>query len=217
MILHKLMALHRKGQTEQLYRLAARDAIRWMHAMRIQKPNTAMDVGCGHGYFGDELRKAGYPRVIYADRQNELKTEVKRPFFYIDLDASVWDWPRFDLVVCSNVLEHLKRPEYFLANVHRLINDWGFLYLSWTPWLSPFGGHEWSPWHYLGSWLGHMPGVNLFPTYIGRTLRLLKQNTNLKLHAMAPRYYTELWPLAHIPVFREFLTWNCALLLQKIP
>jgi hypothetical protein len=32
---------------------------------------------------------------------------------------------------------------------------------------------------------------------------------------MAPRYYTELSFLMHIPVLREFLAWNCAMLIGR--
>jgi hypothetical protein len=61
----------------------------------------------------------------------------------------------------------------------------------------------------------HNPFENLFPTYIGRTLKVISRNTNLKLLAMAPRYYTEFAVLMRIPGLREFLAWNCALLIGR--
>jgi SAM-dependent methyltransferase len=134
---------------------------------------------------------------------------------------------RSDLVICSNVYEHLSKPVQFLKSAQRLLTDKGFFYLSWTNWLSPWGGHEFSPFHYLGSTRGHLiyekltgrsrlhtPFVNLFPTYIGQTLRILKAQTEFRLVAIAPRYYPEFSFITRIPGLRELFTWNCAILMQ---
>lgn len=59
----------------------------------------------------------------------------------------------------------------------------------------------------------HTPGQNLFYTSIGRTLKTLRANPALRIERLAPRYYPELAFLVHLPVIREFLTWNCAMLL----
>ncbi len=102
------------------------------------------------------------------------------------------------------------------------------MYLSWTNWLSPWGGHEFSPFHYLGARRGHLwfdritaqkrkhtPHENLFPTHIGRTLSLLADQPNLRVLRVVPRYYPELAFITKIPGLREFLTWNIAVLLQR--
>ena len=61
------------------------------------------------------------------------------------------------------------------------------------------------------------PFVNLYPTYIGRFLKLVRAQRSLRIIQMAPRYYPEFAFLLHIPILREFLAWNCATLLQKRP
>jgi hypothetical protein len=110
--------------------------------------------------------------------------------------------------------------------------DWlepaGHFYLSWTNWLSPWGGHDFSPFHYFGPHLGPRlwdrwvkrtrqldPFRNLYPTYIGSTLRVLRRHPGLRIRRVAPRYYPELAWLMRLPVLREFLAWNCAVLLQE--
>ena len=120
--------------------------------------------------------------------------------------------------MCSNVLEHLAEPDHLLRHLDQLLNPGGVFYLSWTNWLSPWGGHEFSPWHYLGKRSGpiHTVGKNLFKTYIGEVLHILRAEKNLKVRRMAPRYYNEFAFLMHIPVAREFLTWNCALQVEKV-
>lgn len=231
MILPRLLwrFAHHRDDAE-FYRLQADDAIRWLRecAVPIGTGVQALDLGCGHGVFGGLLRAAGC-EVTFADEQNFLLPEHRSaPFTAINLDTQPLDsLGRFDLVVCSNVLEHLARPKSFLSSADKLLKPNGRLYLSWTNWLSPWGGHEFSPWHYLGTELGpaiydrlakrprfHRPGVNLFPTYIGEILAAIEEDSALKVHSMAPRYYTEFSALMRLPIVREFLAWNCALLLH---
>ena len=37
-----------------------------------------------------------------------------------------------------------------LAEMARVVRPGGLVYCSYTLWLSPWGGHETSPWHFLG-------------------------------------------------------------------
>lgn len=213
------------------YELQAVDAIRWLEAkgVRLGASTTVLDLGCGHGVFGGELIKRGC-RVTFADESNQLRPEHRAaPFLTVNLDRdSLAGLGRFELVICSNVLEHLAQPEKFLRNAEALLADGGQFYLSWTNWLSPWGGHEFSPLHYLGAKTGarlydklsrrprfHQPHVNLFPTYIGHLLRVIREDTQLELVTAAPRYYTEFPFLMAVPGLREFAAWNCALLLRR--
>ena len=50
--------------------------------------------------------------------------------------------------------------------------------------------------------------------YLGETLRWIQAQPGLRVVRAAPRYYTELAFLLKIPVLREFLAWNCALLIE---
>jgi len=230
MIIHKLIAHHlRAKDDEAFYLLQARDAISWIESKAGKLGKTALDLGCGHGIFGAELIKRGC-QVTFADEGNFLLPEIRSaPFIKINLDRDdIAVLGKYDLVVCSNVLEHLSKPESFLNAIPAALNDEGLFYLSWTNWLSPWGGHEFSPFHYLGPRTGHRffdrisstprkhtPYQNLFPTYIGQTLGWIRKQRHLQLVSAAPRYYPELQFLIKIPILREFVTWNCALLLRK--
>jgi SAM-dependent methyltransferase len=231
-IIHKLIAHHLKHRDDgYFYSLQAEDAIRWIEESRVVLgPQTrALDLGCGHGIFGAGLAQRGC-QVTYADTKNTLQGGAAGGNFrQIDIDhddlASAGE---YDLVVCSNVFEHLLKPDRFLDTAHGLLSPQGKLYLSWTNWLSPWGGHEFSPFHYLGVRRGqglydklikkhrnHSVFENLFPTYIGQTLKKLRQSRTLVVLRAAPRYYTEFSFVLRLPIAREFLAWNCALLVGR--
>lgn len=229
MILHKLLLRYfRRGPDEEFYRLQAVDTVQWLKRVGLAAPgSTALDIGCGHGVLGRELERIGVS-VSYADREN-LLLDKSKSFHFIDLDeGSYTSLPPADLVLCSNVLEHLANPDLFFSNLHYLAPRGGHIYLSWTNWLSPFGGHDWAPFHYLGARLGpkifqivtrrkagHVVGRHLFKTYIGRTIRAIRSNPQLRVCRLVPRYYSEIAPLAYLPLIREFLCWNCAVLIEK--
>lgn len=232
MIIHKLAwRFIRHGDDPCFYALQARDTVEWLagEGVELSGDVSALDLGAGLGLIGEELRKRAC-RVTYADEADCLLPELDHyPVTLLNLDSDDLEaLGQYDLVICSNVLEHLSRPEHFVSIVDRIIAPGGMLYLSWTNWLSPWGGHEFSPFHYLGPRLGprvydrvmrkprkHTPYTNLFPTAIGRTLKWLEANPGLKTVRVVPRYYPELAGLVRVPIAREFLTWNCAVLLEK--
>ncbi len=234
MIIHRLIAHHLKhGDDAAFYQLQADDAIQWLTAQSIPlAPEThALDLGCGHGIFGATLMKKGC-QVTFADQSNALDPGLKEaPFHAIDLDHDPYSpLGTYDLVICSNVLEHLSDPDRFLKHCREILNPGGHLYLSWTNWLSPWGGHDFSPFHYLGPHWGpkifdaligrkriHTPFETLYPTYIGSLLRQIRALEGLDVRATVPRYYTEAAALMHLPIIREFIAWNCAMLIQRTP
>jgi 2-polyprenyl-3-methyl-5-hydroxy-6-metoxy-1,4-benzoquinol methylase len=232
MIIHKLLAQYlRHADDPDFYAFQAEDAIKWLDrcGVPLNEKTRALDLGCGHGVFGAQLMKRGC-QVSFADEDSFLLPEIsKAPFHKINLDRDdLTKLGQYDLVICSNVLEHLAKPIAFLDSVHQILAPNGKLYLSWTNWLSPWGGHEFSPFHYLGARRGHIiydkvlkrkrkhtPFVNLYPTYIGAILKHIRRSPTLRVSRAAPRYYNEFAFLVRIPVLREFVTWNCALLLDR--
>ncbi len=110
---------------------------------------TVLDVGGGPGYFARSFQAAGARYVgVELDALSDMPAETfavhgsgtSLPF----RDGSV------DLAYCSNVLEHVAEPWQVAAELVRVTRPGGTIFVSFTPWLSPWGGHETAPWHYLG-------------------------------------------------------------------
>jgi SAM-dependent methyltransferase len=234
MLIHKLLLRYfTRGDDADFFLMQAQDAVGWLERNGVA-PGTgtsALDLGCGFGLFGRELQKKGC-LVSFADLEMLLLDEVQPADFHrVDITKDdLSGLGTYDLVISSNVLEHIGRPDFFLSNVHRLLKPGGKLYLSWVNWLSPWGGHHFSLFHYLGPRRGHLvydrvvrrprahtPYVNLFPTSIAGTLKMIAANRELRIVKTVPRYYPELRCITRIPLLREFLTGNCAILIERVP
>jgi SAM-dependent methyltransferase len=232
MIIHRLIRHHlRHGGDAAFYLLQAEDAIAWLkrNGVAIGPGMTVLDLGCGSGVFGEALRQLGCS-VVFADDHNWLAAGTPAELFRrINLEKDdLGALGQYDLIICSNVIEHLADSGRLLAAFGSLLRPRGRVYLSWTNWLSLWGGHDFSPFHYLGPRLGPKvfdrlvgrprvlkPFENLFPTYIGQTLRAIRRQADLRVVRVVPRYYTEFAFLMRIPIVREFLAWNCAVLLER--
>lgn len=134
-----------------------------------------------------------------------------------------------DAVFSSNVLEHVPDPRTFLDEMVRITRPHGTIYLSFTAWYSPWGGHETAPWHYLGGHRaaqryerrhgrppGNRFGSSLFACHVGSSVRMVRAHPDVDVVAAVPRYYPD-WMrwLVAVPVLREVLTWNLLLVLRR--
>lgn len=109
------------------------------HALlvRLVPPGSrVLDVGCATGYLG-ELLAAQRCSVVGIDADHEAVAAARLSGAYlsvheIDLDDPVANLPRsaFDIVLCADVLEHLRDPEGALRRLRRLVADDGRLVVS---------------------------------------------------------------------------------------
>jgi SAM-dependent methyltransferase len=193
---------------------------------------TVLDMGCGPGFYTRVFRNAGAQVIPLDNSQEELELHGPAPEGAILGDAMevpVED-ESVDGVFSSNMIEHTPRPTAVLGEIERVLRPGGWAYLSWTNWWSPWGGHDISPYHYLGPRLGpqvyerrhgpprkNRPGEGLFPTHIGTTLRDLRRRPGIIVESVEPRYWPRLAFVAKVPLLREVATWNCVVRLRKRP
>lgn len=190
-----------------------------------------LDVGGGPGYFARAFRAAGARYTPLDADLGELSglgdpepgtvlgSGMELPF----ADAS------FDVTYSSNVLEHVSDPWRMADEMVRVTRPGGLVFLSYTLWWGPWGGHETAPWHYLGGRRaalryerkhGHRPknvfGESLFAVTAAAGLRWARGKDGVEVLALMPRYLPRWsWWILRVPLMREVLTWNLAIVLRK--
>jgi len=223
-----------KEQTDpdHFYGMLADDTVGQLGQFTDLAGARVVDVGGGPGYFSDALRAAGASVTCVDVDAGEMRgrrggmpdgavlgSALALPF----RDSSV------DICFSSNVLEHVPDPERMADEMVRVTRAGGLVYLSFTNWLSPWGGHETSPWHYLGGAraarryrrrTGRSPknhyGESLYAVSVARALRWAKRNRAVRIEAATPRYHPR-WAtwVVSVPGLREVVTWNLLLVLRK--
>ena len=134
---------------DRFYEAFADDSLRQLEGYAHVDGRTVLDVGGGPGYFARAFAAAGARYVGV-----ELEAPADLPPDSAQLRGSGTALPirtgGVDVVYCSNVLEHVREPVRLADELVRVTRPGGVVYLSYTLWWGPWGGHETSPWHYLG-------------------------------------------------------------------
>jgi len=234
----------RRKESEQSYRrfqaFQAGLIIRHLedHGVRLSG-SSLLDLGSGLGGYSQEFAARGAqvfavdltpPRSgapgLHRIRANAGAVPLR--------DASV------DLVFCASLIEHVPRPGEILGEIERVLKPGGTAYVSFPPYYSPLGGHEYAPFHYLGEkiamrlrgrrkvpdWVRNLypvrgdaesfadlfTGWGLFKMTIRKFRRLLR-TSRLACLDMSTRYL----PVSFIrwPGIGEVLTWHAQFLLRK--
>jgi SAM-dependent methyltransferase len=191
-----------------------------------------LDVGGGPGYFADAFEGAGACYVAVDADAGELRLHGRAPWprtAQADGTALPFADSSFDVSYSSNVAEHVRRPWALADEMVRVTRPGGIVFLSYTLWYGPWGGHETAPWHFLGGARaadryarrhGHRPkndfGVSMFPVSGAAGVRWARQQRECEVLAIVPRYLPR-WAgaLVQVPGVREVLCWNLAVVLRK--
>lgn len=237
--LSRSMQLFRAFRVEQsnpdrFYSLLARDSVREVSRWCGLEGAQVLDVGGGPGYFADAFAEAG---ARYAGLDPDVGELTARGGTGDNvLRASGLALPladsSLDLTYSSNVLEHVREPEVMADEMVRVTRPGGTVVLSWTPWLSPWGGHETSPWHYLGGRRAadryarrhdgrpkNDFGKTLYACSVARMVRWARDSERagcVEVVELLPRYHPR-WAawVIDVPGVREIAAWNAVLVLRR--
>ncbi|WP_405728776.1 class I SAM-dependent methyltransferase [Streptomyces sp. NBC_00028] len=234
--LRRSLALFRAFRREQAdpahcYALLARDSADQLERYGPLAGRVVVDVGGGSGHFTEEFRRRGAHAYLFEPDLAELAAQGHVPRHAVRADGYLLPLADGVADVCfsSNVLEHVADPQTFLSELIRVTRPGGLIYVSFTNWYSPWGGHETAPWHYLGARRArerycrqtgrtakHTLGENLFAVHIGPTLRQVRARDDVSVVSARSRY----WPflasaVTRVPWLREFVTWNLLLVLRR--
>jgi len=220
-----------QADPRRFYTALAEDSVGQLSRYADLAGATVLDVGGGPGFFRDAFRAAGAGYVALDADVGELSGHgdvaggtvigdgMRLPF----ADGSV------DVCYSSNVLEHVTDPWRMADELVRVTRPGGVVFLSYTLWWGPWGGHETSPWHFLGGRYargryarryGREPknryGESLFPVTAAAGLRWARRQTAAGVLGALPRYHPwwAAWVM-RVPVVREVASWNLLLVLRK--
>lgn len=214
----------------RFYDLLARDSIVALREHGPVSDRTVLDVGAGRPEFARAFNDEGARHVAL-----DLDVSMLRPAdgCCAAICARAETLPirtgSVDIAFSSNVLEHVRDPWGLCDELVRVTRPGGLVYISYTNWLSPWGGHETSPYHLVSAdWAvkryarrnGHAPknrvGDNLFPVSVAAGLRWARSSTRTEILFVGPRYYpTWARSVVRVPGLRELGTWNLLLLMRR--
>lgn len=214
---------------ERFYTDLANDTITLITRHEPLDGRLVLDVGAGSEQFGREFVTRG-ARYVAIDLEREALNPgpsngavVGRGEQIPIADGSV------DIVMANNVMEHVPTPGLLGDEMVRVVRPGGLVFISYTAWASPWGGHETSPWHWFGGHYaakryerkhGRPPknvfGESMHATTVADGLRWARHHPDAWLIEAAPRYHPD-WAdgVLSIPAFREVLTWNLMMVLRR--
>ena len=239
--------LAEQSDPDRFYTALAHDAVAQLEEHGPLAGQTVLDIGGGPGYLTAAVRARGGNCCLLEPDAAELVRRVPAghpapaghhaPAGLAAGRTAIADGYRLpvrdgsaDVCLSSNVLEHVRDPRGLVDEMVRVTRPGGLIYVSFTNWYSPWGGHEMSPWHYLGPRAaerryvrrhGRLPknryASTLFPVHIGPVLRQVRGRDDVQVIAARPRYYPR-WcrGLLLVPGLREIATWNLLLILRRI-
>jgi SAM-dependent methyltransferase len=229
----RLLRSFRAEQSDpgSFYALLGEDSVQQIARHCELAGRSVVDVGGGAGWFTEAFRAHGARCVLVEPDRDELHSRKTVPD-----GAVLGDGLRLplrdgaaDIAFSSNVLEHVPDPLRLIGEMIRVTRPGGLIYLAFTNWYSPWGGHEMSPWHYLGPAYAerryirryqrkpkHKVGASLYPVHVGRVLRAMRKRGDIEIVEARPRYYPS-WcrPLVAVPGVREVATWNLLLIMRR--
>ncbi len=222
---------HEQPDPARFYTALADDSVGQLSSYVDLGDQVLLDVGGGPGYFRNAFRAAGATYFALDADVGELSglgeiasgTVIGSGMALPFRDGSI------DICYSSNVLEHVPDPWHMAEEMVRVTRSGGTIFVSYTVWFGPWGGHETAPWHFLGGgWArrryarkhGHEPknrfGESLFPVTVRAGLHWAARQTAAEVVDITPRYNPR-WSrwILRVPVLREVVTWNLVLVLRK--
>ncbi|MBW6433815.1 DUF3367 domain-containing protein [Actinoplanes hulinensis] len=224
-----------QSDPDRFYSLLAEDSVGQLGSYADLNGATVLDVGGGPGYFNAEFERAGAAYFGLDPAVGDFAAAGAKVSGMVRGSGTALPIRTGSLDVCysSNVLEHVSDPEAMLDEMVRVTRPGGTVFVSFTPWWSPHGGHETGPFrHWFGGdrarrrYLrvhGHEPKnrfmETLFPVSAARMMRwtrAARRAGDVTVVDVIPRYHPwwAQW-VASVPVLREFLTWNFTVVLRR--
>jgi len=127
-----------------------------------EKPSTVLDLGCGRGFYTNQLSYFPFIRKIVGLELNEQylteakKNSLSKKVKYFNQDFYIWkSTVKFDLIIMSEILEHLSDDKLALKKAVNLLSNNGKIIITVPHHNFPF---FWDPINYILMKFGlHIP------------------------------------------------------------
>ena len=218
--------LAEQSDPHRFYSELAADSVQLLREHTGLRGRTVLDVGAGPGEFARAFRGAG-ARYVPLDHDPGVPSVRDGGLVGDALRLPLADGC-VDVAFSSNMWEHVPQPEAVADELLRVTRPGGIVFLSYTNWLSPWGGHETSPWHWLGGQRairryarvhGHPPKNRVDETLYRVSVREgldWAKGAPADVLAARPRYLPDAGAgILRLPGVREVLTWNLLLILRR--
>lgn len=199
-----------------------------------------VDLGCGLGGYTKKFNSLGADPIGLDLNVSYLPSTLKR------VTANALTTPfkenKFDFIFCASLIEHVPNPRILISEILRITKPEGFVYISYPPFYSPNGGHQFAPFHLFGErfaiwyfsrfkqisnsdWRDNIISNNpnsfdnafvswgLYRLTVKKIVGLLKE-----FPVKVIDYSTKYSPInfSKIPIINEILTWHVQFLFQKL-
>ena len=213
---------------DRFYTDVADDTVALISRHEQLKGRSVLDVGAGQEQFAPRFVERGARYLAVDIERGALRTGPEVGAVVGRGEQLPFADDVGDVGMSNNVMEHVPDRRALLDEMLRVVRPGGLVFVSYTAWYGPWGGHETSPWHLLG---GHRarrryerrhgrPPKNRFgETMYAVTVREglgLAHRSDVEILQVAPRYFPE-WAdgLLKVPGLRELVTWNVLLVLRR--
>jgi SAM-dependent methyltransferase len=98
----------------------------------LYQPKTVLDLGSGYGNLVQQIKKAGIKNVTASDLDTKQFKIPDISCLKINLNKPIKIPHKYDLITCTEVIEHVHNPYKLLKEIHSLLNPKGILILT-TP------------------------------------------------------------------------------------
>lgn len=150
-----------------------------------------LEIGCGEAGFLDVMTGMGLEATgleLETSRVEIAREKNPRLQILVGDITSEQDVARimqtFDLIIMRDVIEHIPDRDAAFANINRLLNDGGYLYITFPPRFSGFAGHQQNG----KSALKYVPFLHLLPGFILRFLQKVFREKPELIHAVLTNY-----------------------------
>ena len=182
-----------------------------------------LDVGCGEGDISFHLARLNYRIVATDSDKDAIKyckniSKFKNLKFVLSDAENMSSKEKFDVIICSEVLEHVNNPEKLVYKLSRILNQNGLMIITIPNGYGPFEIFYNTPVTFILRRIDKMrgierPGFYHCQHFTLNEIKIILENNNLKITDKENAYF-----LSFLPLIRDMAISKLDVLLaRKLP